>query len=70
MIQTFIHVHFSPSGTASLLERMNRKETTVAIDGSLFKYHPRLKFLMEQYISSMAPGKNVNLIAISYTTIT
>lgn len=48
--------------TASLLERMNRKETTVAIDGSLFKYHPRLKFLMKQYISSMAPGKNFKLM--------
>ena len=28
---------------------MNRPECTVAIDGSLFKFHPRLKSLMEMY---------------------
>jgi len=47
---------------ASLLQRMNRPETTVAIDGSLFKHHPRLKALMEHYTSEMAPGKNFRLM--------
>ena len=38
---------------------MARAETTVAIDGSLFKHHPRLKASMERYISVMAPGRKV-----------
>ena len=44
---------------ASLLERMDRPETTVAVDGSLFKLHPRLKTLMQHYVAQMAPGKKV-----------
>lgn len=49
-------------GTASLLERMNRPETTVAIDGSLFKHHPRLRSSMEKYITSMAPNNQFKLM--------
>jgi len=48
--------------TASLLERMARVETTVAIDGSLFKHHPRLKSSMERYISTMAPNRKFELM--------
>lgn len=48
--------------TASLLERMNRPETTVAIDGSLFKHHPRLKSFMEKYIAAMAPANKFKLM--------
>lgn len=47
---------------SSLLERMSRAETTVAIDGSLFKHHPRLKFSMERYISLMAPDRKFKLM--------
>lgn len=49
-------------GTATLLERMNRPETTVAIDGSLFKHHPRLKKSMETYIAMMAPRNKFKLM--------
>lgn len=49
-------------GTASLLERMDRPETTVAIDGSLFKHHPRLKSFMEKYIAAMAPANKFQLM--------
>ncbi|XP_046656433.1 hexokinase-1-like [Daphnia pulicaria] len=48
--------------TASLLERMDRPETTVAIDGSLFKHHPRLKSFMEKYIAAMAPANKFQLM--------
>lgn len=48
--------------TSSLLERMNRPETTVAIDGSLFKHHPRLKSFMEKYIAAMAPANKFKLM--------
>lgn len=49
-------------GTASLLERMDRPETTVAIDGSLFKHHPRLRSFMEKYIAAMAPANKFKLM--------
>ena len=49
---------------------MNRPETTVAIDGSLFKHHPRLKALMEHYTSEMAPGKNVTSFGSTQLLVT
>lgn len=48
--------------TAALLQRTDRTETTVAIDGSLFKHHPRLKSSMEKYISAMAPDRKFKLM--------
>lgn len=41
---------------------MNRPETTVAIDGSLFKHHPRLRSSMEKYIAEMAPNNKFKLM--------
>uniref|UniRef100_A0A1B6CBM9 Phosphotransferase n=1 Tax=Clastoptera arizonana TaxID=38151 RepID=A0A1B6CBM9_9HEMI len=41
--------------TAEVLKHMNRPETTVAVDGSLFKFHPRMKQWMNQYIAILAP---------------
>ena len=41
---------------------MNRPETTVAIDGSLFKLHPRLGSSMEKYIGAMAPNNKFKLM--------
>jgi hexokinase len=48
-------------GTAMLLERLDRADTTIAVDGSLYKYHPRLKSWMKKYIRLLAPGKKVSL---------
>jgi len=48
-------------GTATLLERLDRPDTTIAVDGSLYKYHPRLKSWMKKYIRLLAPGKKVSL---------
>jgi hexokinase len=46
-------------GTATLLERLDRPDTTIAVDGSLYKYHPRLRSLMNKYIHLLAPEKKV-----------
>ncbi|GFG37586.1 hypothetical protein Cfor_12673, partial [Coptotermes formosanus] len=43
--------------TAVLLERLDHPDTTIAVDGSLYKYHPRLKSWMNKYIRLLAPGK-------------
>ncbi|KAG8228011.1 hypothetical protein J437_LFUL003646 [Ladona fulva] len=47
---------------ATLLRRMNRPDTTIAVDGSLYKFHPRLKTLMNKYIHLLAPGKKFRLM--------
>ncbi|CAG0925476.1 unnamed protein product [Notodromas monacha] len=39
-----------------LLTRMNKPTATIAVDGSLYKNHPRLKGLMDHYTAVYAPG--------------
>ncbi|XP_022656282.1 hexokinase-2-like [Varroa jacobsoni] len=48
--------------TATLLERMNRTSCTVAIDGSLFKYHPEFHKMMEEFLRFMAPDRKFKLM--------
>eukprot|EP00096_Caligus_rogercresseyi_P003080 TRINITY_DN1563_c0_g1_i1.p1 TRINITY_DN1563_c0_g1~~TRINITY_DN1563_c0_g1_i1.p1 ORF type:complete len:460 (+),score=120.86 TRINITY_DN1563_c0_g1_i1:226-1605(+) len=40
---------------AEFLERMDRSSTTIAVTGSLYKYHPKLKAYMEKYLKRLAP---------------
>jgi hexokinase len=46
--------------TSVLLNRMSEKEITIAVDGSVYKHHPRIKTWMEQLITKMSPGKDVS----------
>lgn len=46
--------------TSVLLNRMKEREITVAVDGSVFKHHPRIKIWMEQLIKELSPEKEVN----------
>jgi len=46
---------------AVLLERVDRPHCSIAVDGSLFKLHPRLSALMERAITALAPGKQFTL---------
>jgi hypothetical protein len=39
---------------------MTEKEITIAVDGSVYKHHPRLKKWMVQLIKELSPEKNVN----------
>lgn len=45
-----------------LLKRVNRPDMTVAIDGSLYKYHPHLHNLLMKYTSQLVPDKEFRLI--------
>ncbi|XP_046391832.1 hexokinase-2-like [Ischnura elegans] len=47
---------------ATLIRRMSRPDTTIAVDGSLYKNHPRLPTLMNKYISLLAPGRKFQLM--------
>lgn len=48
--------------TAEVLKHMDRPTSTVAVDGSLFKFHPRMKQWMLQYISILAPKHKFQLL--------
>lgn len=45
--------------TAILLNRMDESDITIAIDGSLYKHHPRMKGWLEDIIRERAPNKLV-----------
>lgn len=49
----------SVQGLASLLDRIDKEQVTIAVDGSLYKHHPRLEGWMKEYISLLAPGRQV-----------
>ncbi|XP_076226512.1 hexokinase-2 [Nomia melanderi] len=40
---------------ATLLKRIDKEYVTIAVDGSLYKHHPRLETWIKQYISLLAP---------------
>ncbi|XP_035734406.1 hexokinase-1-like isoform X1 [Vespa mandarinia] len=49
---------------AALLERIDKKNVTIAVDGSLYKHHPRFETWMKQYITLLAPGRKFKLIHV------
>jgi len=46
-------------GVASLLDRIDKEQVTIAVDGSLYKHHPRLENWMKKYISLLTSGRQV-----------
>lgn len=56
LIQPMIRV----KGLATLLDRIDKEQVTIAVDGSLYKHHPRLEGWMQRYISLLAPGRKVS----------
>ncbi|CAH2099356.1 unnamed protein product [Euphydryas editha] len=46
---------------ATLLRRMSRPHVAVAVDGSVFKRHPRIRSLMDKYIALLAPHHRFTL---------
>lgn len=47
--------------TGLLLVRMERPHCTIAVDGSLYRFHPRFKPLMQKLISQFAPNNPFDL---------
>nr|WPA94603.1 hexokinase 1 [Cacopsylla chinensis] len=48
--------------TAVLVRRIDRDDITIAVDGSLYKYHPRLKHWLQKYIQLLVPDKTFRLL--------
>lgn len=46
-------------GCARLLKQMDRPDVTIAVDGSVFKFHPRYKLWMNRFIKLLAPNHKV-----------
>ena len=40
-------------GLAVILKRMNKSDVTIAVDGSLFRYHPRLQVMLEATLKNL-----------------
>lgn len=49
---------------SALLDRMDKKEATIAVDGSLFQKHPLYRSLMERYIK-LFTNKKFKLLGVS-----
>lgn len=47
---------------AALIRRMDRPLTGVAVDGSVYKCHPRISTLMNKYIALLAPNHKFTLM--------
>ncbi|XP_022184109.1 hexokinase-1 [Nilaparvata lugens] len=43
------------TGLAAILQHMDRPDSTIAVDGSLYKYHPRFQKWMDHFIRLLAP---------------
>lgn len=55
--------HLASIGIATLLNRMNKPHTTVGVDGSVFKYHPNFKKIMnEKILELINPGIEFELM--------
>ncbi|XP_072754914.1 hexokinase type 2 [Anoplolepis gracilipes] len=47
---------------AGLLDRIDKEQVAIAVDGSLYKHHPRLENWMKRYISLLTSGRQFKLI--------
>lgn len=45
-----------------LLKQMDKDDVTIAVDGSVFKFHPRYRLWMEKFIAFLAPKYKFQLI--------
>ena len=53
---------FSLLGIATLLNRINKPNVTVAVDGSLYRFHPLFHDLMTEKINQLIkPGLKVRI---------
>lgn len=53
------------AGLAVILKRMNKSDVTIAVDGSLFRYHPRLQIIMENTLKNLINPLNKFQIVLS-----
>ena len=47
---------------STILERMDKPSATIAVDGSVYKKHPKMHKLMTNFIGQLAPGIKFKMI--------
>ena len=52
------------TGLSVLLNHMQWPENSIAIDGSLYRYHPNLHSMMTAWIVELAPNTKVDASAL------
>ena len=52
------------SGVACILNKMQRPEVVVGVDGSLYRFHPNFHNLMMEMTKILAPGIQVDDISL------
>ncbi|KAL3125666.1 hypothetical protein niasHT_002266 [Heterodera trifolii] len=57
--------HFCACGIAALLKRMGRPIVTVGVDGSVYRFHPTFKFLLDHKIDELVEGKYEFVLVLS-----
>ncbi|KAL3104757.1 hypothetical protein niasHT_030369 [Heterodera trifolii] len=57
--------HFCACGIAALLKRMGRPTVTVGVDGSVYRFHPTFKFLLDHKIDELVEGKYEFVLVLS-----
>ncbi|CAB3982158.1 hexokinase HKDC1, partial [Paramuricea clavata] len=50
------------AGLAAIVKKIGRSHCTIAVDGSLFKKHPKFKTYMESTLGELLPGKHIKLM--------
>lgn len=54
--------YLAAAGTAAILHKMGRPEVTVAVDGSLYRFHPHFHDLMVEKITTLCPNTRLRLM--------
>uniref|UniRef100_A0A914I122 Phosphotransferase n=2 Tax=Globodera TaxID=31242 RepID=A0A914I122_GLORO len=57
--------HFCACGIAALLKRMQRPFVTVGVDGSVYRFHPTFKDLLDAKIDDLVDGKHEFILVLS-----
>ena len=50
--------HLCACGIAALLKRMKKEFVTVGVDGSVYRFHPTFKDLLDSKIDELVDGKH------------
>jgi len=53
------------AGLAVILKRMNKPDVTIAVDGSLFRYHHRLQYILEATLRNLINPMNTFRLILS-----
>ena len=53
--------HLSAAGLVALLNRIPHSRVTVAVDGSLFKFHSRFHAQLKSKVNSLLAGRDVHV---------